>query len=79
MPNVEISFQGSDDDGTLFVSIHNPAVLPAGLDHQLKRYGLSGPSSRKPELSGLSNGSRKALTELIQTYGFALQIIPVRP
>ena len=78
MLSVEISFQGSEDDGTLFVSIHNPQDLPSGLFHQIKRYGLSGPSSHKPHLSGRSNGTRKALTELIQTYGCTLQIVPFR-
>jgi hypothetical protein len=72
---VEISFQGSDDD-RLFVSINNPEVLPAGLHHQLTRYGLSGPSSHKPRLSGYANGTRKALTELIHTSGCALEIVP---
>jgi hypothetical protein len=75
MVTVKISFQGSDDD-KLFVSISNPDVLPAGLHHQLTRYGLSGPSSHKPRLSGYSNGTRKALTELIQTYGCTLEIVP---
>lgn len=76
MQTVEISFQGSDDDGSLVVSIRNPNLLPTGLYHQLTRYGLRGPTSQKPYLSGRSNSTRKALTELIQTYGCTLNVIP---
>ena len=77
MQSVEISFQGSEDDGTLFAMIHNPGVLPAGLFHQVQRYGLNGASSHKPELSGHVNGTRKALTELIHTYGLMLDVVPL--
>lgn len=76
MLNVEISFRGSDEDGTLFTVIHNPAVLPVGLHHQIKRYGLSGPSNKNPEVSGMLKGSRRALTELIHTYGLTMQVVP---
>jgi hypothetical protein len=76
MLNVEISFRGSDDEGTLFTVIHNPEVLPVGLHHQIKRYGLSGPSSHDPEISGVLKGSRRALTELIHTYGLTLEVVP---
>lgn len=75
MLSVEISFRGSEDDGTLHATIRNPSVLPAGLFHQIKRYGLSGPSAHNPLLSGRLNGSRKALTELIHTYGLNLEIV----
>ena len=76
MLNVEISFKGTEDDGTLFAVIHNPSVLPAGLHDQIKRYGLRGPSRHNPLLSGTLNGSRKALTELIHTYGLTMQVVP---
>jgi hypothetical protein len=76
MQNVEISFRGSDDDGTLFTVIHNPQVLPVGLHHQIKRYGLTGPKSHDPEISGVLKGSRKALTELIHTYGLTMEVLP---
>ena len=76
MQNVESSFRCSEDEGTLFALIHNPAVLPGGLHHQIKRYGLSGPSSASPHLSGPVKGSRKALTELIHTYGLTMQVVP---
>ena len=78
MQTVEISFHGSEDDRTLHASIHNPNVLPSGLLHQLKRYGLSGPSLHKPELSGRLNGSRKAITELIHTYGLDINVVPLK-
>ncbi len=76
MQNVEISFSGSEDDGTLFAVIHNPSVMPGGLHHQVKRYGLTGPSSHNPLVSGKVKGSRKALTELIHTYGLTMQVVP---
>jgi hypothetical protein len=75
MQSVQISFRGTDED-SLFVQIRNPRALPAGLLHQVKRYGLTGPTSQKPYLSGRSNGTRRALTELIQTYGLSLDIVP---
>ena len=78
MLNVEISFRGSDDEGTLFTVIHNPEVLPVGLHHQIKRYGLTGPSGHHPEVSGVLKGSRRALTELINTYGLTMQVVPFR-
>jgi hypothetical protein len=76
LQNVDISFRGSDDDGTLYAWIHNPSVLPSGLYSQIKRYGLSGPSGSNPQFGGKVNGSRRALTELIQTYGLALHVVP---
>lgn len=76
MLSVEISFRGSEDDGTLYALIHNPAVLPSGLYSQIKRYGLTGPSGNNPQFGGTLNGSRRALTELIQTYGLALRVVP---
>lgn len=76
MKNVEISFRGSEDDGTLFAVIHNPVVLPGGLHHQITRYGLTGPSSRNPLLAGKVKGTRKALTELIHTYGLTMEVVP---
>jgi hypothetical protein len=39
------------------------------------RFGLVGATSQKPLLSGKLKGSRKALTELIQTYGLAVQVV----
>ena len=62
MPNVEVSFNGLDDDGTLFTVIHNPEVLPLVLRHQITRYGLIGPSTGHPEVSGILKGSRRAFT-----------------
>jgi hypothetical protein len=78
MENVEISFRGSEDDGTLFAVIHNPRVLPGGLHHQISRYGLTGPSSHNPLISGRVKGTRKALTELIHTYGLTMQVVPFK-
>ena len=76
MKNVEISFRGSEDEGTLFAMIHNPAVLPGGLHHQLSRYGLKKPGTASPWLSGKVKGTRKAVTELIHTYGLTMQVVP---
>ena len=78
MLNVEISFRGSEENGTLFAVIHNPAVLPVSLHHQILRYGLTGPSSRHPTISGTLNGSRGALTELIHTYGLTMEVVPFK-
>ncbi len=77
MLSVEISFKGSEDNGTLVAVIHNPSILPGGLYTQIRRYGLSGPSNASPLLSGPVKGTRRALTELINTYGFETQIVPI--
>lgn len=78
MQSVEISFRGSEDNGTLYAAIHNPSILPSGLHHQMRRYGLSGPSNVNPLLSGTVKGSRRALTELIYTYGFNMEVVPFK-
>jgi hypothetical protein len=79
MKNVEVSFSGTEDDGTLYAVIHNPEVLPSGLHSQLLRYGLSRPTSTRPQVSGTLNGSRRGFTELINTYGLTMEVVPPRP
>ncbi len=78
MKTLEISFRGSDEDRTLFTSIHNPELLPPGLHRQILRYGLIGPSARHPEVSGMLKGSRHAFMEMILTYGLTVQVVPAR-
>ena len=78
MENVEISFRGSEDEGTLYAHIHNPTVLPGGLHHQLSRYGLTRPGNASPWISGKVKGTRKAVTELIHTYGLTMQVVPFK-
>lgn len=78
MPNVELSFQGSDDDRSLFTTIHNPEVLPRGLHRQIMRFGLIGPSSAHPEVSGILKSSQRAFIEMIMTYGLTVQVVPHR-
>jgi hypothetical protein len=76
--NLEVSFQGSDEDRTLFTVIHNPELLPVGLHRQILRYGLIGPSARHPEVSGMLKGGRSAFMEMILTYGLTVQVVPHR-
>ncbi|HEY7467473.1 MAG TPA: hypothetical protein VIB47_12345 [Dehalococcoidia bacterium] len=72
---VKMSFEGAFEDPSPHVVVYNPRVLPAALLSQVMRFGLVGATSQKPLLSGKLKGSRKALTELIQTYGLAVQVV----
>jgi hypothetical protein len=73
---VKLSFEGSREDPPPLVVIHNPAVLPAALLSQVMRFGLVAATAKKPFLSGKLKGSRKALTEMIQSYGVHVEIVP---
>ncbi len=75
---LEISFRGTEEDKTLFAAIHNPELLPPGLHRQILRYGLIGPSTRHPLVSGMLKGSRHAFMEMILTYGLTVQVVPDR-
>jgi hypothetical protein len=73
---VQLSFEGSREDPSPMVMIHNPSVLPAALLSQVMRFGLVAATGKKPHLSGKLKGSRKALTEMIQSYGVHVEIVP---
>ena len=75
---VKLSFEGSREDPSPLVVIHNPAVLPAALLSQVMRFGLVVGRGEKPLLSGKLKGSRKALTEMIQSYGVHVGDRPCR-
>jgi hypothetical protein len=72
---VQLSFEGAFEDPSPLTTIHNPKVLPAALLSQIMRYGLVGATREKPLVSGRLKGSRRAFTELIQSYGLAVEII----
>ncbi len=73
---VKLSFEGSYEDPSPLVVVHNPRVLPAALLSQVLRFGLVGGTAKRPLLSGKLKGSRKALTEMIQSYGLGVEIVP---
>jgi hypothetical protein len=72
---VKISFEGAMDEESPFVVIHNPRVMPAALYSQVQRYGLLGAADNKPSLSGKLKGTRKAFTEMIQSYGVRIEVV----
>jgi len=73
---VKLSFEGSYEDPSPMVVVYNPRVLPAALLSQVLRFGLVGATAHRPLLSGKLKGSRKALMEMIQTYGLGVEIVP---
>jgi hypothetical protein len=75
---VQMSFAGDPEDPSPHVVVYNPRVLPAALLSQVMRFGLVGGTAQKPLLSGNLKGSRKALTELIHTYGLGVQVVHPR-
>ena len=74
---VKMSFDGAYEDPSPHVVVYNPKVLPAALLSQIMRFGLIGSTPKKPFMSGKLKGSRKALTEMIQSYGLGVEIVPV--
>jgi hypothetical protein len=74
---VQLSFEGTQEDPTPMVVIYNPRVLPAALVSQVSRFGLVGATAKRPRLAGKLKGSRKALLEVIQSYGVGIEIVPV--
>ena len=72
---VRLSFEGAFDDPSPITTIHNPKVLPAALLNQVMRYGLVGATREKPLVSGRLKGTRRAFTEMIQTYGLTVEIV----
>ena len=73
---VKLSFEGTFEDPSPLVTVYNPRVLPAALLSQVLRFGLVGATAHRPLLSGKLKGSRKALLEMIQTYGLGVEIVP---
>jgi hypothetical protein len=72
---VKLSFDGTFEDPSPMTTIHNPKVLPAALLSQVMRFGLVGATREKPLVSGKLKGSRRAFTEMIQSYGLNVEIV----
>ena len=74
---VKLSFEGAFEDPSPHVVVYNPKVLSPALLSQVMRFGLIGATAKRPVLSGKLKGSRIAFTEMIQSYGVAVEIVPV--
>jgi hypothetical protein len=74
---VQITFEGDPEDPTPMVTIHNPKVLSPATLSQVQRYGLVGGTAQRPVLAGRLKGTRKSLTEMIQSYGHGVDVVPV--
>ena len=72
-PTVKMSFEGGRDEGTPHVIVYNPDVLSFACLTQVNRFGIIG--DRKVQIAGKLKGSRKSLTEMIQSYGNNIEII----
>ncbi len=73
---VKISFEGGSDETAPFVTVYNPRILPGALFSQILRYGLINSRDKESSLSGRLKGNRKAFTEMIQSYGVSIEIVP---
>jgi hypothetical protein len=73
---VKLSFEGAYEDPSPHVVVHNPKVLSPALLSQVMRFGLIGATAKRPFLSGKLKGNRTAFTEMIQSYGLAVEIVP---
>lgn len=72
---VRLSFEGPSEDPSPLVVVYNPEVLSGACRSQVRRFGLAGGTTQKPLMSGKLQGSRVALTQVIQSYGFGVQIV----
>jgi hypothetical protein len=73
---VKLSFEGAYDDPSPHVIIHNPKVLSPALLSQVMRFGLVDATAKRPVVSGKLKGGRRAFTEMIQTYGLHIEVVP---
>ena len=77
---VQISFETSyEEDPSPFVVVINPSILSFPLYSQITRFGLVGAANRKSTLSGKLKGNREAFTQMIQSYGFEIEIVAASP
>ena len=73
---VKISFEGAIDDTAPFVTVYNPSILPRALFSQILRFGLINSRDQNLSLSGKLKGNKKVFTEMIQSYGVSIEIVP---
>jgi len=74
---VKLSFEGAYEEPSPHVVVHNPEVLSPPLLSQILRFGLVAATAKRPVVSGRLKGSRKAFMEMIQSYGIAVEVVPV--
>lgn len=73
---VKLSFEGAYEDPSPHVTVHNPQVMSPALLSQVLRFGLVAATAKRPVVSGKLKGSRKALVEMIQSYGIGVEVVP---
>jgi hypothetical protein len=73
---VKMSFEGAYEDPSPQVTVHNPQVMSPALLSQVLRFGLVAATAKRPVVSGKLKGSRKALMEMIQSYGIGVEVVP---
>ncbi len=76
MRTVRLSFQPAfEDDPSPLVTIYNPEIMIPPLSDQVARFGLQHSLNRKAITSGKLKGGRKPFTEMIQSYGFLVEVV----
>jgi hypothetical protein len=75
--NVRISFEGSREELSPVVVIHNSGVLSAGMSRQIARYGVS-KRDNLGTLSGRLQGDRKDFLAMVRSYGVGIDIVRSR-
>lgn len=73
---LKLSFEGAYEDPSPHVTVHNPQVMSPALLSQVLRFGLVAATAKRPVVSGKLKGSRKALVEMIQSYGIGVEVVP---
>ena len=71
---MRISFEPAfEDDPAPHVVIYNPELLTPAAFSQVGRFGILHSMDTKAIMSGRLKGGRRALTEMIQSYGFGIE------
>src|SRR5438270_12552498 len=71
--NVRLSFDGAYDALDPMVVLYNPGIMPFALFTQVQRFGLIG--GRQTRLAGTLKGTRRALVEVIKSYGYEVDLV----
>jgi hypothetical protein len=75
--NVRLSFEGAYEALDPMVVVYNPGIMPFALYTQVQRFGLVG--GRQTRLAGTLKGTRRALVEVIKSYGYDVDLVHPEP
>jgi hypothetical protein len=72
---LRISFEGSEEESSPVVIIHNSGVLSPGLTRQIARYGVIKRTGSLGILSGRLQGGRKDFLAMVRSYGVGVEVV----